>query len=333
MFNVAHVGCGGISDAWLSYLTTRDDVNIVALVDLFEDSAKGQKDKYKLNSSIYSSLAEALTKEEINLVVDNTPPQHHFDTVSTALNAGCDVLGEKPMSDNLELGYKIVELVEKTGKNYSIMQNRRYSEGIKIYKNLIHGDKLGGVGQLSASFHKNPMFSGFRTKMEHPLIADMAIHTFDQARFIMNKRPVSVYCREYNPTWSWADQNLAAVCIFEMDDGTLFNFNGSWCTNGLETSWDAEWNINCEKGSAFWDGEKKIRYELPDLSNRNTENKSLEVAVPDIEVNAHHACIEEMVNSLKSGVKSQTDCRDNLRSIEMVYNAIKSSEEGRTITF
>ncbi len=333
MFNIAHVGCGGISNTWLSYLTSRDDVKIVAIVDLFEESAKAQKEKYKIDAPIYSSLAEALAKEDVNVVTDNTPPQHHFDTVSTALGAGCDVLGEKPMSDNLELGYKIVELVEKTGKNYSIMQNRRYSEGIKTFKNLVNGDKLGNMGQISAQFHKNPMFSGFRAEMEHPLIADMAIHTFDQARFIMNKRPVSVYCREYNPSWSWAKQNVAAVCIFEMEDGTLFNFNGSWCTNGLETSWDAEWNINFEKGSAFWDGERNIRYELPDLTARNSENNYIDVAVADVEINAHHACIEEMLGALKNGVRSQTDCRDNLHSIEMVYNAIESSKQGRTIVF
>ncbi len=333
MFNIAHVGCGGISDAWLSYLKTRQDVKMVAMVDVFEESAKAQNEKYCFNAAIYGSLAEALAGEEINLVVDNTPPQYHFDTVSTALKAGCDVLGEKPMSDNLELGYKIVDIAEMTGKSYSIMQNRRYSEGIKVFKELIQGDKLGKVGHMNASFHKNPMFSGFRKHMEHPLIADMAIHTFDQARFIMGKQPVSVYCREYNPSWSWADQNLAAICIFEMEDGTVFNYNGSWCTNGLETSWDAQWTLNLEKGSAYWDGESRIEYETPDLTQPSDHSNPISVAVPDIETNAHHACIEEMLNSLKAGLRSQTDCRDNLKSIEMVYNAIESSKQSKTIVF
>ena len=35
--------------------------------------------------------------------------------------------------------------------------------------------------------------------MDSPLVLDMAIHTFDQARFITGANPISVYCHEFNP--------------------------------------------------------------------------------------------------------------------------------------
>ena len=39
--------------------------------------------------------------------------------------------------------------------------------------------------------------------MESPLLLDMAIHTFDQARFITGADALSVYCHEFNPAGSW----------------------------------------------------------------------------------------------------------------------------------
>lgn len=103
-------------------------------------------------------------------------------------------------------------------------------------RDFLRAGLLGGIGQLSANFQLNPHFGGFRDEMESPLIADMAIHTFDAARFIMGKNPVSVYCKEFNPAWSWYKGDANAVCIFEMSDGSVFDYRGSWCANGLCTS-------------------------------------------------------------------------------------------------
>ena len=49
--------------------------------------------------------------------------------------------------------------------------------------------------------------------MESPLILDMAIHTFDQARFITGADPVSVYCHEFNPPGSWYKE-MQPRCVF-----------------------------------------------------------------------------------------------------------------------
>jgi hypothetical protein len=47
----------------------------------------------------------------------------------------------------------------------------------------------------------------------------------------------------------------------------------------------------------------------------------------------HAACIDEMFTSLAKGVRPQTDCRDNLGSIRMVYRAIDSSKQKMRVTF
>ena len=336
MYHIAVVGCGMMSGTWIEIASHRKDCTIVALIDVNIEMAKEKLEKYKINATIYTTLTEALEKERINLVFDITPPAYHYDTVSTALLAGCDVFGEKPMSDSLESSYKLVELSKKTGKKYFVMQNRRYYGNICAFKNFIQSNEIGDVGQLSANFQLNPHFGGFREEMDSPLIADMAIHTFDAARFILGKNPVSVYCCEFNPSWSWYKGNASAVCIFEMEDGSVFDYRGSWCTNGLNTPWESEWRAACSLGSAFWDGIDTIQYQVADdgvvktgiSKDEVVEKNTIQFIEPlNMPKTSHHGCIAEMFESLINNKKSQTDCTDNIKSIEMVYKAIESARK------
>ena len=72
----------------------------------------------------------------------------------------------------------------------------------------------------------------------------MAIHQFDLARDLIGGEPVAVYCESYNPGWSWYAGDAAAEVTFEFADGSRFSFSGSWCSPGLETSWNGAWRVS-----------------------------------------------------------------------------------------
>ena len=139
--------------------------------------------------------------------------------------------------------------------------------------------------------------------------------------------------------WSWYKGDANAVCIFEMEDGVFFDYRGSWCAGGLNTSWESEWRVSCEKGSAFWDGTGEAYYELAadtvktGLSGDDERKASTEkIEKAPLSKTKHEACIDEMFDALNKGVRPQTDCRDNIKSIEMVFKAIESSRTGKKIT-
>lgn len=338
MYKIAVAGCGMMSSTWIEYALSRKDCEIVALVDIVPEHANEKKEKFNIDVPVYDNLKSALLNESIDIVFDITPPESHYDIVSTALLAGCNVFGEKPMSDSLENSYKLVELSNKTGKEYFVMQNRRYIDHLYGFKNFLQDKNMGEIGQLTANFQLNPHFGGFRDSMDSPLIADMAIHTFDAARFILNKNPKSVYCREFNPSWSWYKGNASAICIFEMDDGTIFDYRGSWCTNGLSTSWESEWRASCTSGSAFWNGFDKMYYQIEDanatkdgLTDEGTGDNYTELDPAKLELTGHQGCINEMFTALTNGTRPQTDCRDNIKSIEMVFKAIESARTNKVV--
>lgn len=334
MHRIAVVGCGGMSQEWISIASKRDDCRIVALVDVMTDNAYEKKKSFDLDAQVFSTLGEALDKADIDLVFDVTPPEYHYNTVSTALRGGCDVFGEKPMADSLEQCKRLVEVAKETGKTYSVMQNRRYNPSIKAFADFIDSGEIGEIEQLSADFFLGAHFGGFRDEMDSPLVADMAIHTFDQARFIFKKKPVSVFCKEFNPSWSWYKGNASAICVFEMEDGSVFDYRGSWCSNGLDLPWESQWRAGCSGGSAFWNGDTELYYDKVDLESKDFTRPSKRGMISckeDQWGQGHLSCINEMFDALKKGIPAQTDCKDNLISISMVYKATESSRTNKVV--
>ncbi|MRH43350.1 gfo/Idh/MocA family oxidoreductase [Aquibacillus halophilus] len=328
-------GCGSMANTWIDYAVQRENATIVGLVDIFEESAIKMAEKRKLDVPTFTSLSTAITESGAEIVFDATIPASHKQVVETALKAGCHVFGEKPMAETMEDAREEVRLVKETGKHYFVMQNRRYLKQIRAFQSILKADVIGDIESIHADFFIGPHFGGFRDVMDNVLILDMAIHTFDQARFITGLDPVSVYCHEYNSKSSWYKGNASAICIFEMENGTVFTYNGSWCAEGLNTSWESEWRVTGSKGSAKWDGHHAPVCEVVDKSQPEAfirPVKTVEVPLNWAGRDGHFGCLDEMFEALEQGRLAETDCTDNIKSISMVLGAIESAKTGKKIT-
>ncbi|MCL2639813.1 MAG: Gfo/Idh/MocA family oxidoreductase [Phycisphaerales bacterium] len=335
MHKIAIVGCGAMSDEWIMAAKKRTDCQIVALVDINADMAKRKREGNGLTCEVYTSLADALKRGDVHLVFDITPPNIHFATVTTALKAGCHVFGEKPIADSLENARKMIQCSDETGKEYFVMQNRRYLPALFAMKNFLQTRPLGDIGQISINFRKNPHFNNYRDVMDNPLISEMSIHAFDAVRFVLGRNAKSVFCHEFNPSWSWYKGNASAICVFEMDDGSVFDYRGTWCSSGLNTSWESEWYVSCEKGTVYWDGAGALIYNVnKGKEGGNPDDDSSKTCTIEPAVMAeieHEACISDMFHAINQGVRPPTDCRDNINSVKMVYAAIESAKQRKVM--
>ena len=216
-----------------------------------------------------------------------------------------------------------------SGKLYMVSQSRRYDGNSQAYRELIK--QVGKVGILNADFYIGAHFGGFRDEMDSPLILDMAIHTFDTARHLTGKDPVSVYAEEFNPGWSWYRGNSSADCLFEMEDGLRFNYRGSWCAEGRSTSWECEWRAVGDRGTATWDGYSALRGELVDGDEGFIRPVS-EVSEVKREVpSGIEGSLIEFLDALETGKKPNGECHDNIKSLAMVIAAHESAKRGTRV--
>lgn len=333
--NVVVAGCGGMANVWVKEAIKRPDVKIVGLVDIKLEYAQAMAERHGLACGLFTDLAEAIAQTGANLVFDVTIPASHFNICSTALQMGANVFGEKPMAESIEEARELIGIADRIGRSYAIMQNRRYSPQIRALRELVAAGTVGRLGYTGAEFFVGPHFGGFRDAMESPLILDMAIHTFDEARFLIGADPISVYCHEFNPPGSWYAGNASAICIFEMSDGSVFSYRGSWCAEGAPTSWDAQWRLNGEMGTAIWDGSSAPYAEIVASGDQTgkfiRDYVRVDASLDWTGRSGHEGCFDEMFSALKEGRQAETDCRDNIKSLAMVLGAIDSAKAGRKI--
>jgi predicted dehydrogenase len=326
---VVVIGCGGISRAWLIPALKEKDIEIAGLVDIRRNAAEEKANEFKLkNVFIGTEYREAIKKIKPDAIFNCTTPEAHYETTMFALKYGCHVLVEKPLADSMKRAKEMVEEAEKRSKILAVIQNRRYYNYIRGVQKFLSAKKIGNLTTVSSEFYIGAHFGGFRDQMEHVLLVDMAIHTFDMARFLTGSDPVSVYCHEWNPHGSWYTHGASAHAIFEMTGGIVYTYLGSWCSEGINTTWAGNWRFIGEKGSAIWNGMEK--FEAQKVTGRTgfiRKTRQLKISFPERKENSegHYGLIREFIHCIKTGNKPMTVASDNIKSLAMVFGAIESA--------
>jgi predicted dehydrogenase len=331
------VGCGRITRLWFPAILELPEVELVGMVDLDEATARERADQFGLEDvPIGTDLRAMLDRAKPDAVFDCTVPTAHRNVTLEALGRGIHVLGEKPLSDTMETAREMVRAAEASGKIYAVMQNRRFDPNILRLREFLDSGAIGEVTTVDSAFYIAAHFQGFRLQMEHVLLLDMAIHTFDAARLITRADPLAVYCHEWNPPNAWMAHGGSAIAIFELSDNIVYSYHGSWCGEGLETPWEAEWRIIGTKGTVTWDGAEGLRAQVFTGQTEGVRSILADLPVPPLATppigRGHAGVIRDFVRCVREGDTPQTICSDNIKSLAMVFGAIESATGRRRVT-
>lgn len=317
------VGAGGMGRNWLSVLSASPDTEVVGLVDLDLETATAALVDAGLAATPTGTSVAALARHTgAQAVVNVTVPAAHHPVNVEALFAGLPVLCEKPAAPTVSQALSLAGAAEASGQLLMISQSRRYFNRLARFRDAARS--LGDIGLVTTDFFKAPHFGGFREEMGHVLLVDMAIHAFDAARYLLDRDPVAVYCEEFNPSWSWYRGAAAATAVFEFEEGVRFVYTGSWCSPGLETSWNGAWRISGAGGSGTWDGEGDPVVEggaLPPSSGASDPAPE-EIA----------GSLAEFVRAVRTGVTPSGEVHSNVLSLAMVEAAVRSAGARSRVT-
>ncbi|MBI2302328.1 MAG: Gfo/Idh/MocA family oxidoreductase [Armatimonadetes bacterium] len=295
------VGAGGISNAWFPPLMA-EGVEIVAVADLRREAAEAQIARYELSAEASTDLAAALAKHGPDFVVDLTVPEAHCEVTCAALEAGCHVIGEKPLASSMAEARRMVRTSEATGKLYMVSQSNRWHAPHDQVRRTVASGRLGELTTIACDFFIGAHFGGFRDEMASPLILDMSIHHFDLCRFMTGCDPVSVYAHEFNPAGSWYRGDVSASCIFELTGGVVFSYRGSWCAEGCHTSWRGDWRFIGDRGTLLYDHDQAPYGQVvAGDEGFSRPLAELEVDTSPLEHTGQHGALRELLAYLRTG--------------------------------
>jgi len=133
----------------------------------------------------YDSVDELMADPEIELVIVNTPNNTHFEFTKQAIEAGKDVLVEKPFVPTASEARTLFNLARKLGRKILVYQNRRWNSDFYSVREVIENQKIGEVIEMHVRFDRFRPQIGPKAFKETPLpgsgIAyDLGSHIIDQ---------------------------------------------------------------------------------------------------------------------------------------------------------
>jgi len=184
----AVVGCGNFGKQHLDALSVVPGIEVVALCDIHIESCEERKAQFGLNANCYTDHNEMLKNEEIDVVTVASSDKAHMQATVDALNAGCHVMCEKPMSLFTEDCEKMVKAADETGKLLMVGQVCRYAPGFVKAKELVEKGIIGELyfveSEYAHDYFGREGVDNWRADKDREPIIGGACHAIDLLRWI-----------------------------------------------------------------------------------------------------------------------------------------------------
>ncbi|HIV01950.1 MAG TPA: Gfo/Idh/MocA family oxidoreductase [Candidatus Aphodoplasma excrementigallinarum] len=142
MKRVGVIGCGNISGIYFQNMTSMfDNLEVAACCDLDQSKAQEAAKTYGIPKVL--TTEQILSDPEIDIIVNLTTPQQHYDICMTALQAGKHVYSEKPLSIRKEDGAQLVRTAREKGLYLGCAPDTFLGAGIQTCKKLIADGWIG----------------------------------------------------------------------------------------------------------------------------------------------------------------------------------------------
>lgn len=150
MFRIGIIGTGGIASAHIGgYLAFPEDCEIVALADVSPGKAAQKAEEFGIAGAVgYDDPLRMIAEAELDLVSIATPPSTHAALSIAALDAGVNVLVEKPMAPSLEECDAMLAAQERSGKVLSVVAQNRFRDDLATLKAVVDSGLLGSISSV-----------------------------------------------------------------------------------------------------------------------------------------------------------------------------------------
>lgn len=194
----------------------------VAAVDLNEDNLKLCAEKYGVKTT--KDYNDILANGEIKVISICTPNETHYKIAKDCLNAGRNILVEKPLAMTIEHGRELIDLAKDNGSMLAVGHIFRFNNAINKVKEMIENYELGEIHIVKLKWaNVEPLFE------DRDVIFDLAPHPFDIINYLFKRNPDEVSCIG-NAYRRSKNKGVEAVFINCMLGEIIINIELSWLT-------------------------------------------------------------------------------------------------------
>ncbi len=205
---LALIGAGSRAEMFVDAITTGhpDTVELVALADVNQTRMDLHNQWLKaaghepVPTYPAAELAAMLAREQVDELVVTSVDDTHAEHIVTALEAGCDVITEKPMTVDAPSAQRILDAQRRTQRNVRVAFNYRFNPVHEVVRTLLAGGEIGEIGSVHFEWlldvrHGADYFRRWHRAKEHSggLLVHKSGHHFDLVNWWLGASPVEAY--------------------------------------------------------------------------------------------------------------------------------------------
>jgi predicted dehydrogenase len=341
------VGAGVRGRTWSRVVSETPGVRLVGVVDQDPSRASEAADEASPEGPVVATdLTSALREAAPDAVIVATPPSSHHGLVSEALSAGCHVLCEKPVSEDIDEVVDVVQRADRHDLHLLVGMNFRYLSTSQRIRSYADGGQLGALSHAQFSYlrhrdgHRSDL-NDYTMRMPNPMLLEQSIHHFDLIRYCYRTEVAALVADSWRPSWSRYDDDCCVSVLFRLGNGARVNYMGTWTASWNKMSF--RWRSDFESGALIqrrqFDDLVRVDFR-PELGLSGPRFKTGVEAEPLIveELEPCTAFLDdsrglllELVGAIRDREAPVTTARDHLKSLGVVQACVESQETGRWV--
>jgi predicted dehydrogenase len=316
------------------------------LACILERHGAKAKEKYP-EVRVARTLDEMLSDHAIKLCVVATPNDSHFSYTKACLEAGRDVVVDKPFAPTLGEAEQLVRLAADRRRLVTVYQDRRWDGDFQTVKRLLKSGAVGAVAEYEARFDRFRLESKnvWRERADHPaagVLWDLGPHLIDQALVLFGEPETiwaAAFCQrrdskiddsfDVHMEYSHLRATLRARSIAYAPGPHLLihGTEGSFVKYGMDPQEEILRSENCPDGPAWgadWGEEPEERWGR--LSRVGGETSKVKTERGD-----YRGFYANVRDAMEKGSPLDVTPEQALRTMRGILLAHKSSREGRRV--
>ncbi len=229
------IGLGGVAQlVHLPIIKKIPEAEVIAVADSNRSTLNSVAEKFGI-SNRYSDFRKLLDIKELEAVIIATPTNTHKDIALACIDAGKDILIEKPIARTFKEADEITTAAKNAKVKVMVGMNMRYRPDIMLLRSIVNSGDLGNIFHIRAGWLKRRSSESrwFLKKEESGggVILDLGVALLDVALWLMSY-PDIISVSAQNYAFSTNSVEDTSIAFIRCHPNSVINLEASWSWSG-----------------------------------------------------------------------------------------------------
>jgi UDP-N-acetyl-2-amino-2-deoxyglucuronate dehydrogenase len=337
----AIIGCGRISPNHIA-AAIENGLEIVGLCDIVIENMKDKVIKFNLHEStpLYTDYKELLKTEKPDLIAICTESGKHGQIALDCIEAGSNLIIEKPIALSLEEADAIIEKAKENNVKVSACHQNRFNKSIQKIREAVEEERFGRLLHGTAhirwnrgeEYYKQAPWRG-TWEQDGGALMNQCIHNIDILRWMMGDEIIEVVGMTDNMKHDFIEAEDLGMALIKFSNGSYGIVEGT--TNIFPTNLEETLYIFGEKGTVKAGGKSVNLIEEWQFADMQDDPDEVKAKYQENPTNVygfgHNPLYTDVIDAIKNDREPYVTAEDGRRALELVLAIYKSASEGKSV--